>query len=161
MSRATETAPGTGAAEEMEYVLGSSISEDDLRWFIAQPGIMICSDGELHGSHPRGAGAFPRVLGRYARDERVLPLETAVHKMTGLPAGQLGLADRGRIAPGYVADLVIFDPAAVIDRATVEQPQAPPTGIPDVMVAGQWVVREGKVTGVRPGRTLRGPSYRP
>ena len=160
MIRATETAPGTGAAEEMEYVLGSSISEDDLRWFIAQPGIMICSDGELHGSHPRGAGAFPRVLGRYARDERVLPLETAVHKMTGLPAGQLGLADRGRVAQGYVADLVIFDPATVIDRATVDQPQAPPIGIPDVMVAGQWVVREGKVTGLRPGRVLRGPAYR-
>ena len=157
--RATEAEVNGG--ESMENVLGSSMSEDDLRWFIAQPQIMFCSDGELHGTHPRGAGAFPRVLGRYVRDEKILTLESAVHKMTGLAAAQLGLADRGRIAPGYVADLVLFDPATIIDRSTVEAPEAPPLGIPDVMVAGDWVVRDGKVTGRHPGQVLRSPAYRP
>ena len=157
--RATEAAVGTD--EDMENVLVSSMSEDDLRWFIAHPDIMFCSDGELHGSHPRGAGAFPRVLGHYVREARVLPLTEAIRKMTSLPASQLGLADRGRIAAGYVADLVVFDPAVVIDRSTVEHPQAPPLGIPHVMVAGDWVVRDGKVTGAHPGRVLRSPAFKP
>ena len=74
---------------------------------------------------------------------------------SGLPAEWLGLRDRGRIAPGYVADLVLFDPATVIDRATVQDPLAPPEGIPAVMVGGQWVVKEGKVTGALPGKVLR------
>jgi N-acyl-D-aspartate/D-glutamate deacylase len=143
----------------MENVLVTSMSEDDLRWFIAHPDIMFSSDGELHGTHPRGAGAFPRILGRYVRDEKVLPLAAAVHKMSGLPATRLGLKDRGRIAPGYVADLVVFDPAKVIDGSTVQNPEAPPLGIPDVMVAGQWVVRDGKPTGARPGRVLRRTAY--
>ena len=81
--------------------------------------------------------------------------------MTGLPAAQLRLADRGRIAPGYVADLVVFDPATVIDRSTVEKPLEPPLGIPGVMVSGQWVVRHGAVTGSRPGRVLRSAAYQP
>jgi N-acyl-D-amino-acid deacylase len=132
-----------------------------LRWFIVQPQIMFSSDGELHGSHPRGAGAFPRVLGHYVREEKLLPLEAAVHKMTGLAAARLGLKDRGRIAPGFVADLVLFDPATIIDRATVDAPETPPLGIPDVMVAGDWVVRDGKVTGRHPGQVLRSPAYRP
>jgi N-acyl-D-amino-acid deacylase len=157
--KATESE--VGGDESMENVLVTSMSEDDLRWFIAHPEIMFCSDGELHGTHPRGAGAFPRVLGRYVREEKVLPLAAAIHKMSGLPAAQLGLKDRGRIATGYVADLVVFDPAVVIDKSTVEDPEAPPLGIPDVMVSGEWVVRDGKVTGHRPGRVLRSPAYRP
>lgn len=140
--------------EPMEDIIATSMSEDDVRWFIAQPQIMFCSDGELHGAHPRGAGSFPRVLGRYVREQGVLPLELAIHKMTGLPARQLGLLDRGRIAAGYVADLVLFDPAIVIDRADIENPEAPPLGIPAVMVAGRWVVDGAKVTGVHPGRVL-------
>ena len=157
--KATESE--VGSDESMENVLVSSMSEDDLRWFIAHPDIMFCSDGELHGTHPRGAGAFPRVLGRYVREEKVLPLAAAIHKMSGLPAAQLGLKDRGRIATGYVADLVVFDPAVVIDQSTVENPEAPPLGIPGVMVSGEWVVRDGKVTGHRPGHVLRSPAYRP
>jgi len=157
--KATESE--VGSDESMENVLVTSMSEDDLRWFIAHPDIMFSSDGELHGTHPRGAGAFPRVLGRYVREQKVLPLETAIHKMSGLPASQLGLKDRGRIAAGYVADLVVFDPAVVIDQSTVENPEAPPLGIPDVMVAGEWIVRDGKVTGHHPGRVLRSPAYQP
>jgi N-acyl-D-amino-acid deacylase len=147
--------------ESRESVLVTSMSEDDLRWFIAHPDITFCSDGELHGTHPRGAGAFPRVLGHYVREEKILTLERAIHKMSGLPAAKLGLVDRGRIAPGYVADLVIFDPAVVIDRSTVEHPEAPPLGIPDVMVSGEWIVQAGQVTGKRPGRLLKHPSVRP
>jgi N-acyl-D-amino-acid deacylase len=149
MVRATEN------LDDGENVLGTSMSEDDLRWFIAQPQIMFSSDGELHGSHPRGAGAFPRVLGHYVREQKVLPLAEAIRKMTSLPASQLGLPDRGRIVPGHVADLVLFDPAVVIDQSTVENPEAPPLGIPHVMVSGEWVVRDGKVTGARPGHVLR------
>src|SRR5213078_2563369 len=93
------------------------MSEDDVRWFIANPRIMFCSDGELHGAHPRGAGSFPRLLGRYVREQRVLPLETAIHKMTLMSAEQLSLKDRGRIAQGYIADLVLFDPATVTDQS--------------------------------------------
>jgi N-acyl-D-aspartate/D-glutamate deacylase len=100
------------------------------------------------------------VLGHYVREEKLLPLETAIHKMTGLAAANLGLTDRGRIAPGYVADLVVFDPATVIDRSTVEQPQATPLGIPDVMVSGTWVVLNGQVTGRHPGRVLKSAAYR-
>jgi N-acyl-D-amino-acid deacylase len=149
------------SGEEMEDIIATSMSEDDVRWFIAQPQIMFCSDGELHGAHPRGAGAFPRVLGRYVREQRVLPLEMAIHKMTGLSARQLGFQDRGRIAEGYVADLVIFDPAVVIDQSTVESPEAPPLGIPAVMVSGEWVIDDGKVTGKHPGRVLRSAAFRP
>lgn len=155
------TGGADGPNEQDVNVLGTSMSEDDVRWFIAHPQIMFCTDGELHGPHPRGAGSFPRILGYYVREQKLLPLALAIHKMTGLPAAQLGLADRGLIAPGYVADLVVFDPATVIDRATVEKPLEPPLGIPGVMVSGEWVVRDGAVTGSRPGRVLRSAAFKP
>jgi N-acyl-D-amino-acid deacylase len=155
------TAAEVDSGEEMEDVIVTSMSEDDVRWFIAQPQIMFCSDGELHGAHPRGAGSFPRVLGRYVREQKVLPLEMAIHKMTELAARQLGLKDRAHIAAGYVADLVVFDPATVIDQATIEDPEARPLGIPGVMVSGEWVIDGGKVTGKHPGRVLRSASFRP
>jgi len=153
MIKATEAEVNGG--EELEEVIGTSMSEDDVRWFVAHPRTMFSSDGALHGAHPRGAGAFPRVLGRYVREQHVLPLETAIHKMTSMSAEQLGLKDRGRIAKGYIADLVVFDPVTVIDQSTIEHPQEPPKGIPDVMVSGEWVVRDGKVTGTHPGRVIR------
>ena len=140
---------------EMEDIIGTSMSEDDVSWFIAQPQITFCSDGELHGSHPRGAGTFPRILGRYVREQKVLSLVEAVHRMTGLSAQHLGLKDRGRIAPGYVADLLLFDPAVVIDQSTIERPEAPPLGIPSVMTSGEWVVDGGLPTGKHPGHVLR------
>ena len=147
--------------QPLEDIIATSMSEDDVRWFIAQPQIMFCSDGELHGAHPRGAGSFPRVLGHYVREEKALSLALAIHKMTGLPAQQLRLKDRERIALGFIADLVLFDPAVVIDRATIDNPEAPPLGIPGVMVAGQWVVDDGKVTGKHPGRVLKSAAFRP
>ncbi len=149
------TSAEVGGGEPLEDVNVTSMSEDDVRWFVAQPGIMFSSDGELHGSHPRGAGAFPRVLGRYVREQKVLPLAAAIHKMTGLSAQQLGLRDRGAIRAGLVADLVIFDPATVSDRSTIDRPEAPPVGIPQVMVAGEWVIDAGQVTHKHPGRVLR------
>ncbi|HEV2021244.1 MAG TPA: D-aminoacylase [Terriglobales bacterium] len=150
-----ETMPGPDGKSREDDILGTSMVEDDLRWFLAHPRIMFCTDGEIRGKHPRSAGAFPRILGPYVRDQKVLPLAAAIHKMTALPAAQLGLADRGRIAPGYWADLVLFDPAQVRDASTVESPDAPPDGIVGVMVAGQWVVEQGQVTGARPGKVLR------
>jgi N-acyl-D-amino-acid deacylase len=153
MIKATESE--TAGGEQQEEVIGKSMSEDDVRWFIAHPRIMFCSDGALHGAHPRGAGSFPRILGRYVREQHVLPLQTAIRKMTLMPAEQLGLKDRGRVAKGFVADLVVFDPATVIDESTIEHPQAAPKGIPDVMVSGEWVVTGGKVTGAHPGRVIR------
>src|SRR5262249_25953776 len=101
-----ETMPPKEEAE----IMGESMIEEDVRWFIAHPQIAFCSDGGLHDLHPRGAGAFPRIFGHYVREEKVLPLEVAIYKMTGLPAERLGLRDRGRVAPGFVADLVLFDP---------------------------------------------------
>jgi N-acyl-D-amino-acid deacylase len=155
------TSAEVGADQPMEAVIVTSMSEDDVRWFISQPQIMFCSDGGLHGAHPRGAGSFPRVLGRYVREQKVLSLELAIHKMTGLPASQLKLKDRGRIARGYVADLVLFDPAVVIDQSTIDAPEAPPLGIPAVMVAGSWVIDNGLPTGIHPGQVLRSPAFRP
>jgi len=138
-----------------EGVIGESMTEQDVKWFIAHPRIMFSTDGELDGRHPRGAGAFPRVLGRYVREQKVLPLETAIRKMTSLPAAQLGLMDRGRIAKGMKADIVVFDPRTVIDRSTIEQPLAPPSGIVGVMVNGEWAVKDGQPTTAHAGRVLR------
>jgi N-acyl-D-aspartate/D-glutamate deacylase len=112
--------------------------------------------------HPRHFGTFPRVLGRYARDEGVLTLAEAVRKMTSLSADALGLADRGRIRVGAAADLVVFDPATIADRATFETPHMAPRGIGAVVVNGAPVVLDGEPTGVAPGRILRrGPARRP
>ena len=147
--------------KQLEDIIGMSMSEDDVKWFIARPQIAFCTDGELHGAHPRGAGSFPRVLGHYVREDHVVPLSSAIHRMTQLPAQRLKLSDRGVVAPGYVADLVIFDPATVIDKATIESPEAPPQGIPAVMVAGKFVVDDGKPTGLHPGKALRAAKSEP
>lgn len=97
----------------------------------------------------------PRILGRYVRDESIISLPEAIHKMTGASARRLGLTDRGLIATGNVADLAVLDPSAIIDRATFDNPQQYPVGIPHVMVAGEPVILDGKHTGARPGRVLR------
>lgn len=156
MIRETSETPENPDGKD-EGVIGESMTEQDIKWFIAHPRVMFCTDGQLDGKHPRGAGAFPRILGRYVREQNVLPLHEAIRKMTSLPAQMLGLTDRGKIAAGMKADLVLFDPKTVIDRSTIEEPLAAPEGIDSVMVNGKWVVREGKVQSERPGRVLRRP----
>ena len=140
------------------------MSEDDVKLAMRQPWVGVGSDGSalaIDGPlragvpHPRNFGTFPRVLAKYVRDEKVISLEEAVRKMTSLPAATLGLADRGTIAPGKWADLVIFDPATVADKATFEQPFQYPVGIDTVIVNGEVVLDEGQHTGKRPGKVLR------
>ena len=139
--------------------------EPDMRAFLVHEAAMVGSDGTaisptgVHGPpqqpHPRYYGTYPRILGRYVRDEPVLTLESAIHKMTGMPARRLGLTDRGRIAEQAAADLVVFDLATIIDRATFEAPHQYPAGIDAVLVNGEVVVDGGRHTGARPGRVLR------
>src|SRR3546814_3271839 len=107
--------------------------------FIAWPQANICSDGSLDGLHPRGYGTFPRVLRMYVREKKMLTLEQAVHKMTGLAAQHVGLRDRGRIRVGAAADLALFDPRTVADRATYEKPHALSVGIARVWGNGTRV----------------------
>ncbi|MBI4909585.1 MAG: D-aminoacylase [Acidobacteria bacterium] len=128
-----------------------SMEETDVERFLAAPWAMVASDGGVANRHPRGAGTFPRVLGRYSRDRRLFPLEVAIHKMTAMPADRIGLSDRGRIAVGRKADLVLFDPATVIDNATFAEPGLLPTGILRVWVNGVAVWENGQSTGARPG----------
>jgi N-acyl-D-amino-acid deacylase len=109
----------------------------------------------MAGLHPRGRGAFPKVLRVYVREKHLLSLEAAVHKMTGLAAANLGIADRGRIQPGAFADLVLFDPDTVSDRATFAEPFEISVGIEKVWVNGQVVWQDGKATGAHPGRGVR------
>lgn len=135
-----------------------SMQEPDLELAMRHPATMIGSDGLPPGTggkpHPRGQGTFPRVLGRYVRERGTVDLETAVHKMTGLPARTFGLHDRGVLAEGNVADLVVLDAHAVIDGATYAEPTTPPEGIDLVVQAGQVVVRDGTYRQVRAGRRL-------
>jgi dihydroorotase/N-acyl-D-amino-acid deacylase len=123
----------------------------------------VAPDGPFgkDGTHPRAYGSFTRILGHYVRDLHVLPLEQAVRKMTSLAAQRVGLRDRGLLHPGLFADITVFDPATVIDRATFEQPHQPSTGIAYVFVNGQAVLARGQFTAARPGRGLRGPGYIP
>jgi N-acyl-D-amino-acid deacylase len=135
-----------------------TMNEDDVRTVMRHPSTMIGSDGipTLPGKpHPRLWGTFARVLGRYARDLGLFPLEEAVHRMTGFPARKFALRDRGVIRAGAFADLVVFDPARIIDVGTYEDPNHPPAGIHHVFVNGARVVRDGAHTGARPGRALR------
>ena len=133
------------------------MSEDDVRRVLAFPHTMIGSDGLPHDEHPhpRLWGTFPRMLGHYARDVKLFPLEEAVRRMTALSAAQFGLTDRGTLRPGACADLVLFDPATIADAATFEHPKTPARGIVEVFVNGRSVWRDGRSTGNRPGRALR------
>ncbi len=135
-----------------------SIPEEVVRSTIANPMVMIASDGILDQGkgHPRAAGTYARVLGRYVREERALRLTDALRKMTIMPAERLGIRDKGRIAVGAAADITVFDPARVIDRATFQDPAQYSEGIAFVLVNGTFVVRDGSlVPGVAPGRAVR------
>jgi dihydroorotase/N-acyl-D-amino-acid deacylase len=123
----------------------------------------VAPDGPFgkDGTHPRAYGSFTRILGHYVRDLKLLPLEFAVRKMTSLAAQRVGLMDRGLLRPGMYADITVFDPATVGDRATFEQPHQPSVGISYVFVNGRPVIARGQLTAERPGRGLRGPGYVP
>jgi len=144
------------------------IDESDLKLALQQPWVSIGSDGSALATsgplrtgvpHPRNFGTFPRVLGKYVRAEHVIPLEQAVYKMTGLTAKQLHIADRGTIKQGLAADLVMFDPSTVADRATFTDPFQYPVGIPTVIVNGKVVLDNGRHTGERPGVVIRGRGF--
>ncbi|MBM3218913.1 MAG: D-aminoacylase [Candidatus Rokubacteria bacterium] len=139
------------------WVVVFTMDERDVKAVLAHPTTMIGSDGVPTGGnpHPRLYGCFARVLGRYVREEKVLELPTALHRMTGMPAAKFQLLDRGTIRPGAYADLVVFDPARIDDAATYTEPRQAPTGIRAVYVNGAAVARDGRHTGARPGRGLR------
>jgi N-acyl-D-amino-acid deacylase len=145
-----------------------SMSEDDVETVLRQPWVSIGVDGGVRPAdpaasdrpHPRAFGTFPRILGRYVRDRGVLTLEDAVRRFTALAAARVGLDDRGVLKAGLVADITIFDPATVADRATFEEPVQTSTGIQHVLVNGVPVLRDGAPTGARPGRALRRQTQR-
>jgi len=147
-----------------------SMSEDDVRTALKHPLVSFCTDSGARAtdgplsrdkSHPRAWGSATRILGTYVREEKLLPLEEAIRKMTSLPASRVGLADRGILRAGMAADLVAFDPLTVRDRATFAEPSQYSEGVPYVAVNGRLVVDEGRLTDARPGRPLKGPGYRP
>ena len=152
--RRAEVARAEGV-EGVESVIGTSMIEPDIDRLMQWPHMNFCTDGSLAGRHPRGFGSYPRILGRYVRERGVLGLADAIHKSTGLAADHMGLTGRGRIAPGQAADLVLFDPATVQDRATPAEPQAVSVGVRRVWVNGQVVFADGAATAARPGRVLR------
>ncbi|MBL0171720.1 MAG: D-aminoacylase [Gemmatimonadaceae bacterium] len=141
---------GSGAG-----VVAKGMDDRDVATLMQWPFTNICSDGMSSGLHPRGFGSFPKVLGPYVRDRKLFPVEEAVRKMTSLAAANVGLVQRGMIAPGFFADLVLFDPATVTDHASFETPQAQATGIHAVWVNGAMVFDVGKPTGRYAGRALR------
>lgn len=144
------------------------MSEDNVRKKIALPWVSFCSDAGAPAAegiflrsnpHPRAYGSFARLLGRYVREEGVIPLEEAVRRLSALPAENLGVKRRGQLAPGYFADVVVFDPATIRDNATYENPHQYATGVAQVFVNGTQVVRDGAHTGAKPGRVVRGPGW--
>ncbi len=141
-----------------------AIDEGDVKRILAHPRTMIASDGRITAfeegfPHPRVHGTFPRVLGHYARDLKVVSIETAIYKMTGLPAKVMGLSDRGTITTGHYADLVIFDQNKILDKATFERPHQYPEGIHYVFVNGKMAINNGVLSKERFGKILRGPAY--
>jgi len=140
--------------DEVEGVIGTSMDERDVERLIAWPHSNICTDGQLDGRHPRGFGTYPRVLGRYVRERKVIGLAQAIHRMSGLAADHMGIADRGLVKAGMRADLVLLDPRTVLDRATMKDPHALSAGIDRVWVNGRLVFADGCATGERPGQVI-------
>jgi N-acyl-D-aspartate/D-glutamate deacylase len=144
------------SADTSPYDDGASAeTEKELRTYLQHPWVMIASDGGMDTKHPRSAGTFPRALGYYVREQKVIPLERAIRKMTGLPAARIGFKERGTLFKGAAADIVVFDPLKVRDQSTPDNPFAPSTGIRYVFVNGTMVVKDGEVTAERPGVALR------
>ncbi len=155
-----------GSRVQVVYFL---MSEENVRRQIALPWVSFGSDAASMASegvfiktstHPRAYGNFARLLGKYVRDEHVVPLEEAIRKLTSLPAATLRVKERGRLAPGYFADVVAFDPKTIADRATYEKPHQYATGVRHVWVNGVQVLKDGEHTGQKPGRVVRGPGFK-
>jgi N-acyl-D-amino-acid deacylase len=145
------------------------MSEENVKEQIKLPWVSFCSDaGSLategvflkSSTHPRAYGNFARLLGKYVRDEHVIPLAEAIRRLTSLPAENLKLDRRGRLEKGYYADVVVFDPNTVCDNATYEKPHQYATGVVDVLVNGTQVLKDGEHTGATPGRVVRGPGWK-
>jgi len=144
------------------------MDESDVRLALQQDWASFCTDSGIAAAdgplsdflvHPRAYGSFTRILGHYVRGEKIMSLEEAIRKASSLPAQTLGIRDRGLLREGFFADIVIFDPEMVIDRATFERPHQYSTGIDYVFVNGKIVVDQGTITEARPGKVLRGPGY--
>jgi N-acyl-D-amino-acid deacylase len=142
------------------------MSEENLAFQLRQPWIKIGTDSAGTNpenakqlTHPRSYGTFPRILGEFVREKRVISLEEAIRKMTSATARRLSIQERGWLQPGLFADLVIFDPATIADKSTYENPHQVPSGIKYVVVNGMIVMRDGQHTGAKPGRAVRGPGY--
>lgn len=155
-----------GSRVQVVYFL---MSEDNVKRQIRLPWVSFGSDASSMSTegvflktstHPRAYGNFARLLGKYVRDEHVIPLEEAIRKLTSLPAANLRIKERGQIAPGYFADLVVFDPKTIADHATYEQPHQYATGVRDVWVNGVQVLKNGEHTGQKPGRVVHGPGWK-
>jgi N-acyl-D-amino-acid deacylase len=144
------------------------MSEENVKKQIALPWVSFDSDAESMAPegvflkanpHPRAYGTFARLLGKYVREEQVIPLEEAIHRLTSLPAHNLRIPRRGALTAGYYADVVVFDPAIIIDHATFAEPHQYATGVLHVFVNGVQVLDDGEHTGATPGRVVRGPGW--
>lgn len=145
------------------------MSEENVKRNIALPYVSFCSDAQSmpnegwwleNSTHPRAFGSFAKLLGKYVRDEKVIPMQEAIRKLTSLPCSNLKIKDRGLLKPGYKADLVVFDPATIQDHATFEKPHQYATGVEHVFVNGIQVIKNGEHTGAMPGRAVRGPGWK-
>jgi N-acyl-D-amino-acid deacylase len=154
--------------EDRVFTMYFLMSEENVALKMRQPWVSFGTDAggsdpaTARGlSHPRGYGTYPRILGKYVREEGVISLEEAIRKASSAVAARLGIQDRGLLREGMHADIVVFDPETVADRATYDEPHQLSVGIRDVFVNGVAVVRDGTHTGAMPGRIVRGPGYRP
>jgi N-acyl-D-amino-acid deacylase len=155
-----------GSRVQVVYFL---MSEDNVKRQIQLPWVSFGSDAASMSAegvflktstHPRAYGNFARLLGKYVRDERIVPLGEAIRKLTSFPAATLRIRDRGQLAPGYFADIVVFDPKIIADHATYERPHQYATGVRHVWVNGIQVLKDGEHTGQKPGRVVRGPGWK-
>ena len=149
-------------------IVGFAMSEENIRKKLRLPWVSLCSDAASIAPekpftnsqpHPRAYGSFARLLGKYVREEQITTLEEAIRRLTCFPASNLKLDRRGCLVPGYFADVVVFDPATVMDHATFEEPHQLATGVDHVFVNGTQVLRNGKHTGATPGRFVKGPGW--
>jgi len=150
------------------FTIYRTMSEDNLRKQVALPWVSFCSDAESlapegvflkSNPHPRAYGTFARVLGKYVRDEGLMPLQEAIRKLTSLPASVLKIRERGKLEAGYFADIAVFDPAKVQDHSTIENPHQYAVGMQHVFVNGVQVLEDGEHTDAKPGRVVRGPGW--